>query len=95
MEAGRHDGKFTLTAGVPFIANRHGLRLALPPSTPTSWRPAPENIDLEPVGTGPFQLVAYQKDAGSATRRIRLLRRAKIDDLIFAITPDNNVAIRS
>ncbi len=23
----------------------------------------PEKLDLEPVGTGPFQLVAYQKDA--------------------------------
>jgi dipeptide transport system substrate-binding protein len=50
----------------------------------------PEQVDLEPVGTGPFQLVAYQKDA--------LIRykahpgywagKAAIDTLVFAITPD-------
>ena len=53
----------------------------------------PEKIDQEPVGTGPFFLVQYQKDA--------LLRykafpqyyggKAKIDDLVFAITPDASV----
>jgi dipeptide transport system substrate-binding protein len=50
----------------------------------------PEQVDLEPVGTGPFQLVAYQKDA--------LIRykahpdywagKAPLDNLVFAITPD-------
>jgi len=53
----------------------------------------PEKIDQEPVGTGPFMLVQYQKDA--------LIRykanpqywagKAKIDDLIFSITPDASV----
>ena len=53
----------------------------------------PEKIDQDPLGTGPFQLVQYQKDA--------LIRfkanphywagKAKIDDLIFAITPDASV----
>ena len=53
----------------------------------------PEKIDQEPVGTGPFELVQYQKDA--------LIRykanpnywagKAKIDNLIFAITPDASV----
>ena len=53
----------------------------------------PEKIDLEPVGTGPFQLVEYRKDA--------LIRykahpdywagKAALDNLIFAITPDNSV----
>ncbi len=52
-----------------------------------------EKIDQEPIGTGPFYLVQYQKDA--------ILRfkanpdywagRAKLDDLIFAITPDASV----
>jgi len=53
----------------------------------------PEKADLEPVGTGPFQLVAYQKDA-----QIRYKAnpdywagKAAIDNLIFAITPDNSV----
>jgi dipeptide transport system substrate-binding protein len=53
----------------------------------------PENVDLNPVGTGPFQLVAYQKDAV-----IRYKAhpdywdgKAKIDKLIYAITPDPSV----
>ncbi|MGI9318393.1 MAG: ABC transporter substrate-binding protein [bacterium] len=50
----------------------------------------PEKVDLEPVGTGPFQLVSYQKDAV-----IRYKAhpdywdgKAAIDDLVFAITID-------
>jgi dipeptide transport system substrate-binding protein len=53
----------------------------------------PEKIDQDPIGTGPFMLVQYQKDA--------LIRykanpqywagKAKIDDLIFSITPDASV----
>lgn len=53
----------------------------------------PEVIDFEPVGTGPFQLVAYQKDAV-----IRYKAnpdywegKAAIDNLVFAITPDASV----
>jgi len=53
----------------------------------------PEIIDQEPVGTGPFQLVAYQKDAV-----IRYKAnpdywegKAPIDNLVFAITPDASV----
>ena len=53
----------------------------------------PENVDLNPVGSGPFQLVAYQKDAV-----IRYKAHpdywggpAAIDDLVFAITPDPSV----
>ncbi|MFH1804944.1 MAG: ABC transporter substrate-binding protein [Pseudomonadota bacterium] len=53
----------------------------------------PENVDLNPVGTGPFQLVQYQKDAV-----IRYKANpdywegpAAIDNLIFAITPDSTV----
>jgi dipeptide transport system substrate-binding protein len=54
---------------------------------------SPEKLDQEPVGTGPFQLLEYQRDA--------LIRytahpeywegRATIDDLVFAITPDAGV----
>lgn len=53
----------------------------------------PEKVDLEPVGTGPFQLVAYQKDA---VIRFKAhpdywAGKAPIDDLVFAITPDATV----
>ena len=54
----------------------------------------PDLIDQKPVGTGPFQLVDYQKDAV-----IRYKANpdywagpAKIDTLIFSITPDAAVA---
>lgn len=53
----------------------------------------PEQVDLQPVGTGPFQFVQYQKDAV-----IRYKAnpdywegKAPIDNLIFAITPDATV----
>jgi dipeptide transport system substrate-binding protein len=55
----------------------------------------PELVDRDPVGTGPFRLVSYQKDA--------IIRykandqyfggRPKIDNLIFAITPDSSVRV--
>ncbi|MDJ0609901.1 MAG: ABC transporter substrate-binding protein [Kiloniellales bacterium] len=53
----------------------------------------PEKADLEPVGTGPFQLVAYQKDAVIRYKAHPdyWAGKAKIDNLIFAITPDPNV----
>ncbi len=53
----------------------------------------PEKVDLVPVGTGPYQFAAYQKDAV-----IRYLAnpdywggKAPIDKLVFAITPDASV----
>ncbi len=50
----------------------------------------PEQFDQIPVGTGPFQFVDYQKDA---VIRFKAFDgywggKAKIDDLIYAITPD-------
>ena len=53
----------------------------------------PDKVDLDPVGTGPFQLVAYQKDA---VIRFKAhpdywAGKAAIDDLVFAITPDATV----
>ena len=50
----------------------------------------PEKFDQEPVGTGPFQFVAYQKDA---VIRFKAFDgywggKAKIDQLVYAITPD-------
>ena len=61
-------------------------------NTPTSSSPTAhaELLNQQPVGTGPFQFVDYQKDAV-----IRYKAnpdywggKPKIDDLIFAITPD-------
>lgn len=53
----------------------------------------PEKLDLNPIGTGPFQLLQYQKDS-------RILYKAfpgywgtkpKINRLVFSITPDASV----
>ncbi len=54
----------------------------------------PEMLNQAPIGTGPFSFVAYQKDAV-----IRYAKNAdywqdglpKLDNLIFAITPDASV----
>ena len=53
----------------------------------------PEQLDLVPVGTGPFQRVAYQKDAVIRYRAHPDYWKGKapIDNLIFAITPDASV----
>jgi dipeptide transport system substrate-binding protein len=50
----------------------------------------PEKVDQEPIGTGPFSFVAYQKDA---VIRFKAFDgywggKPKVDDLVFAITPD-------
>ncbi len=51
------------------------------------------NLNQAPVGTGPFQMVAYQKDAVIRYKAHPDYYAGKeaIDDLIFAITPDNSV----
>lgn len=53
----------------------------------------PEKIDQEPLGTGPFMLVQYQKDALIRYKAFPQYwaGKAKIDDLVFAITPDASV----
>jgi dipeptide transport system substrate-binding protein len=62
----------------------------------------PDQLDLAPLGTGPFQLVQYAKDS---TVRFRAFpgfwgkdsgmpaRAAKVDNLVFAITPDPAVRL--
>lgn len=54
---------------------------------------SPGKVDLEPVGTGPFQLVGYQKDAVIRYKANPDYFRGKaaIDNLVFAITPDASV----
>lgn len=53
----------------------------------------PDTFDQEPVGTGPFQLVVYQKDAVIRFKAhpTYWAGKAKIDNLVFAITPDASV----
>jgi dipeptide transport system substrate-binding protein len=53
----------------------------------------PEQVDLQPVGTGPFQLVAYQKDAviRYQAHPDYWAGKATLDNLVFAITPDASV----
>ncbi len=53
----------------------------------------PNVIDFEPVGTGPFFFVAYQKDAVIRYKANPdyWAGKAPIDNLVFAITPDASV----
>jgi dipeptide transport system substrate-binding protein len=63
----------------------------------------PEQLDLAPLGTGPFQLVQYQKDSLIRFRAFPGFwgksvpgasdRAAKVDQLVFAITPDPSVRL--
>ncbi len=50
-----------------------------------------EQLDQVPVGTGPFSFVAYQKDAVIRFKAFdghTATEKAKVDDLVYAITPD-------
>jgi dipeptide transport system substrate-binding protein len=53
----------------------------------------PDEFDQKPIGTGPFAFVSYQKD--SSIRYVAHEKywkgRAKIDKLVFSITPDASV----
>lgn len=53
----------------------------------------PEQVDLEPVGTGPFTLESYQKDAVIRYNAVKDYwgNKPKLDKLVFAITPDASV----
>lgn len=89
--------KFILTRPeAPMIANL-GMDFASIHSAEYASKMAaagtPEKIDLDPVGTGPFQLVAYQKDAVIRYKAHADYweGKAAIDNLVFAITPDASV----
>ncbi|HRT54800.1 MAG TPA: ABC transporter substrate-binding protein, partial [Flavobacteriales bacterium] len=92
-----HTIKITLNKPeAPFLAN-----LAMPYAAVQSKEYAdamlkagtPEKIDQEPIGTGPFYLVQYQKDAVIRYKAFgaHWAGKAKIDDLVYAITPDASV----
>ena len=53
----------------------------------------PEAMNQAPIGTGPFSFVAYQKDAVIRYAGNQDFYRGApaIDNLVFAITPDNSV----
>ena len=53
----------------------------------------PDVIDREPIGTGPFQFVSYQKDAVIRYKAFdqHWGGRPKIDNLVYAITTDASV----
>lgn len=53
----------------------------------------PEMVDNNPVGTGPFQFVTYQKDAQIRYKAFPdyWMGKAPLDQLVFSITPDASV----
>jgi dipeptide transport system substrate-binding protein len=53
----------------------------------------PEDLSLKPVGTGPFQLVDYEKDTAIRYKANPAYwqGKPKIDDLVFVIAPDGKV----
>ena len=64
----------------------------------------PDQLDFAPLGTGPFQFVNYQKDSLVRFKKFDDFwgakggmpnRAAKVDQLIYAITPDASVRFAS
>jgi len=53
----------------------------------------PDEFDQKPIGTGPFVFVSYQKDSAIRYQAFDQYwaGRAKIDKLVFSITPDASV----
>ncbi|MEQ4664206.1 ABC transporter substrate-binding protein [Providencia rettgeri] len=53
----------------------------------------PEKVDLNPIGTGPFELQYYQKDSQIRYKSHNNYwkEKPKIDNLIFSITPDASI----
>lgn len=95
-----HTVKFVLNRPeAPFMAN-----LAMPFASIASKEYAdtlmaaghPEDFNNLPVGTGPFKFVAYQKDAVIRYQRNDDYwgEKAKVENLIFAITPDAAVRLQ-
>jgi len=90
--------KFTLTRPeAPFIANMamdFASILSKEYADQMMEAGTPEMLNQQPIGTGPFQFVAYQKDAVIRyTKNPDFWREGlpKLDNLIFAITADASV----
>jgi dipeptide transport system substrate-binding protein len=93
-KAGDYQVRFVLNEPeAPFLANM-GMDFASIMSAEYAGRMraagTPEKIDLEPVGTGPYSLVSYQKDAiiRYEAHPQYWAGPARIDKLVYAITPD-------
>jgi len=92
-----HTVKFTLAApAAPFIANMamdFASIMSAEYADQMMKAGTPEKLDLEPVGTGPFTLVDYQRDAVIRYKANPdyWAGKAPIDNLVFAITPDASV----
>lgn len=89
--------KITLTSPEsPFLAN---LAMAFASIISAEYGEAllakgkPSDIDLKPIGTGPFQLRAYEQDSRVLYTKFKdyFGEPAKVDRLIFSITPDASV----
>ncbi|GHD05224.1 ABC transporter substrate-binding protein [Tianweitania populi] len=54
------------------------------------------DFNTQPIGTGPFKFVAYQQDAAIRYQKNPDYwgEKAKVDDLLFAITPDAAVRLQ-
>ncbi len=92
-----HTVRFHLTrAEAPMIANL-GMDFASIFSAEYAQKMldagTPELVDTNPVGTGPFQFVTYQKDAQIRYRAFPdyWAGKAALDQLVFSITPDASV----
>jgi dipeptide transport system substrate-binding protein len=89
--------KFTLNKPeAPFIANmamNFASILSAEYADAMMKAGTPEQVDQVPVGTGPFQFVQYQPDALIRYKAFDQAwsGREKIDNLVFAITPDASV----
>ena len=89
--------RFTLKhAEAPFIANLamdFASILSAEYADKMKAAGTPEVIDREAIGTGPWQFVSYQKDAVIRYKAFDPYwgGRPKIDNLVYAITPDASV----
>jgi dipeptide transport system substrate-binding protein len=93
------DGTVIFELASPYPAFLSTLALDFASILPAEYADAmlaagtPERVDMEPVGTGPFQIVQHQRDA-----LIRYVAhpdywrgKAPLDNLVFIITPDATV----
>ena len=89
--------KFTLNKPeAPFIANmamNFAEILSAEYADAMMKAGTPEQVDQVPIGTGPFRFVQYQPDALIRYKAFdeAWSGREKIDNLVFAITPDASV----
>ncbi|MGR3625905.1 MAG: ABC transporter substrate-binding protein, partial [Limimaricola sp.] len=87
--------KFKLTRPeAPFVANMAmDFASILSAEYAEAVKDSPEMLNQQPIGTGPFEFVAYQKDAVIRYERFDDYwgEPAKVENLIFAITPDASV----